>query len=196
MNGLAIINFKTDYSKGRQVDWVLIAPRDASLDKVQTWHRVAELRPKEDVDEDFADSEHYRALLDRWAVVSPAYDAWKAGEAIPETGMPLAAWAGVSAEQADFLKKLHIRTVEHVSAMSREDTAKLPWPNASKLPKLAADFLSSKDKADASAEMDAMREKMAAMEEMLAGYMANEPEKRGPGRPKKSNAGLTTDADH
>lgn len=186
MNSMAIISFKTDYAKGRQVDWVLVAPRDASLDKVQTWHRVGDLKPKEDVDDDLAESEHYRALLDRWSLISPAYEAWKAGEAIPESGMPLAAWSGVSAEQADLLKKMHINTVEHIAEMSREDTAKLPWPNASKLPKMAADYLASRDKTDAAAEMDAMREKMAAMEEMLAGYMANEPEKRGPGRPKKN----------
>lgn len=192
MSGMAIINFKTDYSNGKQVDWVLVAPRDSSLDKVQTWHRVKDLKPKEDVSADLAESEHYRALLDRWELVSPAYEAWKAGEAMPETGMPLAAWAGVSSEQADFLKKLHILTVEHVAEMSREDTAKLPWPNSNKLPKLAADFLASKEKSDASAEMEAMREKMAAMEEMLAEYItADELPKRKPGRPKKAE-----NADH
>lgn len=192
MSGMAIINFKTDYSKGKQVDWVLVAPRDSSLDKVQTWHRVKDLKPKEVVDQDMADSEHYRALLDRWELISPAYEAWKAGEAMPETGMPLAAWAGVTAEQAELLKKMHILTVEHVAEMSRDDTAKLPWPNSSKLPKLAADFLASKEKSETTAEIDAMREKMAAMEEMLAEYMAKEDiPKRGPGRPKK-----VEDADH
>ena len=80
------------------------------------------------------------------------------------------------------LRRLGIKTVEDVANMSESTATKLPFPNARKLSGLAAEFLSGKSKADTEAELADMREKMLAMEEMLAEQMA---EKRKPGRPRK-----------
>jgi len=60
--------------------------------------------------------------------------------------------------------------------------SRLPFPNARQLPKLAADFLASVGEAEKDRELAEMRERMAAMEEMLAEAGAV---KRGPGRPRK-----------
>lgn len=121
-------------------------------------------------------------IVERWKVIGPAYDAYKAGLDTPDTGTPLAAWSGVTADQAGLLKRLGLRTVEDVAAMSESTAVKLPFPNARKLAGLAQSFLDGKSKADADAMIADMREKMLAMEEMLAEQIA---EKRKPGRPRK-----------
>lgn len=186
---LVIIGFKADYANGKQVDWVQVAPKGEGVDKVQTWHRVRDLMPKTNVDEAMRDSPHYQAMLARWEQIEPAYKAWREGEAIPETGVPLSAWSGVTADQVEFLKRMHIRTVEDVADMKDREISAMPFPNARKLPEMAKAFLDSRSASEKDAEMAALREKMAVMEEMLAERLdAEAPAKRGPGRPRKAPA--------
>lgn len=177
---MLVLEFKAEYRADKQVDWVKIAPKGEALDRVQTWHRVNELRPREDVDEVVADSDHYKAMLARWAVIQPAYEAWRSGQALPENGTPLAAWAGVTPEMVEHLRRMHVRTVEDVAEMKDADTRKLPFPTATKLPELAKAYLSGRTSAAKDEELAAMRERMAALEAAL-----EVPEKRGPGRPRK-----------
>lgn len=184
MTDIVILGFKTEYKGDRAIDWVHIAPSGEAFDRTKTWHRVKDLTPPTDIDEDKRDSLAFIDISEKWKRIGPAYDAWKKGEDMPEVGTPLAAWSGLNAEQAAILKRLHIKTVEDVAGMSESTTDKLPFPNARKLPVLARDYLASKDKVDAAAELDAMRERVAAMEEMLAEAAP----KRGPGRPKKEEA--------
>ena len=184
MANFVITGFKTSYNGQKAVDMVEIAPSGEAFDRTKTWHRIPSLKPPENPN---LDSMSHLAMIERWKVIGPAYEAWRSGNAIPEDGTPLAAWSAVTPEQADVFKRMGIRTIEDVADMGEGATAKLPFPNARKFPQLAKDFLSGKSKADAAIEMDAMREKMAAMEEMLAGYMNTE-EKRGPGRPRKEAA--------
>jgi hypothetical protein len=75
-----------------------------------------------------------------------------------------------------------IYTVENVRDMGEGSISRLPFPNAKQLPKLAGEFLSSKGEAEKDKMIADMQERMAIMEEMLA---ASQPEKRGPGRPRK-----------
>lgn len=176
---IEILGFKTEVINGKARDWVKVAPQGQDIEKVQTWHRISDLTPKGD--ETVQDTPQYQFTKARWDVVKAAHDAWVAGEAIPDNGTPLAAWAGVSQEQADYLKTMRIKTVEDVARMTEGQIAGFPFPSGRKLPEMAKSFLESRGAAEKDAELSAMKERLAAMEEMLA----MQPEKRGPGRPKK-----------
>lgn len=182
MSDFVIIGFKTEYIGERAIDWVEIAPSGEAFDRTRTWHRIKDVTPPEDVDDTRRDSMSFKIAEARWQKIQPKYEAYKRGQDIPEDGTPLAAWAGVSPEQAAHLKAMGLRTVEAVRDMSESAVSRLPFPNARKLSQLAGDFLASKGEAAKDAELAEMRERMAIMEEMLA---AGQPEKRGPGRPKK-----------
>lgn len=179
------VDFKTVYPVGKEpFDMVLIAPRGDAFEKQQTWHRVKSLMPPEDASETRQSAESYQAMKGRWDIIKPAYEAWKSGNEVPDDGTPLEAWGGVTKEQVELFRKIGIRTVEHVRDMDDATIAKFPFPNARKLPSLAAEYLKGSDMAAKDAELDAMRERMAAMEEMLE--QASQPKKRG--RPPKSEA--------
>lgn len=175
-----IVGFKTEYKNNKAVDWVQVAPTGEAFDKTRTWHRVEKLRPRPDMDEDAKQAPTNVDMIAKWSVIEPAYEAWKAGTEVPENGVPLAAWSGVSTDEAEFLRKMGIRTVEEVAEMSTSATDRVPFPNARKLPKLAKDFLAGKGQADLQAELEAMKERNAAMEAMLEEMAAKKP-----GRPKK-----------
>lgn len=182
MADFVVVGFKTEYRADRATDWVQIAPAGEAFERTRTWHRIKDIQLPENVDYDRQEGISYKVQAARWAVVGPKYQAWKAGQDIPADGTPLAAWAGVSPEQAEHLKRMGIVTVEGVRDMNEGAIARLPFPNAKKLPLLAGEFLSSKGEAAKDAELAEMRERMAIMEEMIATQTA---EKRGPGRPRK-----------
>lgn len=180
MPAFAVIKFKTEYPNGKETEWVELAPVGESYDKCRTWHRIKDVRPPENANRESATMQ---AMFGRWEVIEPAYSAWKAGMAVPEGGTPLAAWSGVTPEQVSVLATMGIRTVEDVSTMTEGAVGRLPWPSARRTPELARAFLDSRVGSAQAEELATMREKMAAMEEMLAERMTAE--KRGPGRPKK-----------
>lgn len=187
MSQFVVLGFKAEFINGKQVDWVEIAPSGEAFERTHTWLRVKDIIPPEHPD---LTAPSHIAMVERWKQIGPAYEAWRNGQELPEDGTPLAAWSGVSPEQAAVLVRMGLKTVEAVRDMSESAIVKLPFPNARKLPALAGEFLSGRDKVSQARELDAMREKMAAMEEMLAGYIAAETtaEKRGPGRPRKQEA--------
>lgn len=180
-----VVKFWTEYRPSKDpIDWVEIAPEGPGYEKTRTSHRVERLRP-------YAASEteksglSYKAMEARWSIIGPAYEAWKAGNEIPDHGTPLAAWSGVSVEQAQALKAMGIVTVEAVRDAGDATLAKLHMPNARQLPKLAADFLSGADAAAKDAKIAEMEDRLAAMTELLEEQVKP---KRGPGRPKKEDA--------
>jgi hypothetical protein len=69
-----------------------------------------------------------RAGAIEWAVIGPAYEAWKKGNATPLSGTPLHAWSGVSREMADALKKVNIFTIEDLADFPDHQMAKIPIP--------------------------------------------------------------------
>ena len=164
---IRVVEFKQDFVNGKQVDMVLIAPSGEAHMKTQTWHRVSKLRPSGKVGDTQRNSDTFIAMEARWSVIEPAYQAWKSGSELPETGTPLAAWAGVTKEQADLLKSMAIRTVEDVCTMDENTFTKLPFPNGRKLPQLAKEFLEGADAAAKDKRIAEMEERMAAMTEML-----------------------------
>jgi hypothetical protein len=187
MAEFVVCGFKTEYTNGKAVDWVELAPSGEAFERTHTWHRIKDVTPKQDVDETRAGSQTHQAALARWDVIRPKYEAFKAGNELPEDGTPLAAWAGVTPEMAAYLRRMGIHTLEGVRDMSEATAVKLPFPNARKLASLAGDYLASVSATQKDQEMAAMRERMAIMEEMIAAAQA-EPEKRGPGRPRKEAA--------
>jgi len=179
------VEFKTNYSADKEkepVDMVLLAPSGEGHLKTQTWHRVKNLRPPEGLDDRDRNADTHVAMTARWSVIEPAYKAWKAGTEIPENGTPLAAWSGVTADQAGLLRNMAIRTVEDVRDMSESAFTKLPMPNARKLPQLARDWLEGADSATKDAKISDLEERMAAMTEMLEAQAADKPKR---GRPPK-----------
>lgn len=183
---IRVVEFKTEYRVGKEPrDKVLIAPQGPAFEKTQTWHYVNSLRPPEDIDEGEKQSLKYIDMRAKWEVIGPAYEAWRSGQQLPETGTPLDAWSGVTADQAKFLKRMDIRTVEDVRDMGDAALSQLKFPNARKLPEMAKKWLEGTNAAEKDAEIADLKEKMAAMEEMLEEAAKT---KRGPGRPKKTEA--------
>lgn len=181
---LRVIEFKTEYRIGRNpVDWVLVAPLGEEFMKTQTWHRIKDVKPREDVDHNTKESASYQDMAAKWSVIGPKYDAWKSGEDIPEDGTPLAAWSGVTPEQAQALRGLGIKTVEDVRDAGEEAMKNMRFPNARKLPALAREFLEGADASAKDARIAELEERMAAMADMLEEKLAAEAPKRG--RPKK-----------
>ena len=189
------VQFKTEYPVGRDpVDWVELAPKGAAFERVRSWHRVERLRPPDNLTEKDKESLYWQVILARWSVIGPAYEAWKAGHTLPETGTPLAAWSAISPEQAEVLRKMRVLTVEDVRDLDDRTLTELRFPNARRLPELAAQFLASKDVTDRDAEAAELRERLAAMEELLEAQAAamkadafqEQPKRRG--RPPKVEA--------
>jgi len=180
MADFVVCGFKAEYKGDKATEWVQLAPSGEAFERTRTWHRIKDIRPPEESDR--SDSMSHKVMVARWDVIAPKYEAWKRNEDIPEDGTPLAAWSGVSVEQAAHLRAMGIKTVEGVRDMGEGAFTRLPFPNARQLPKLAGAFLASIGEAEKDRELTEMRERMAAMEEMLAEAGAT---KRGPGRPKK-----------
>ena len=182
---IRVIEFRQSYHGGKAVDEVLIAPSGEAHLKTQTWHRVERLRPPESRDDRTRNSDTFVAMTARWSVIGPAYEAWKQGVDLPETGTPLEAWSAISPDQAKILKGMLIRTVEDVRDMSESTFTKLPFPNARSLPGLAAKWLDGAKDAALAQENADMKERIAAMEAMLEEAMKDKPKR---GRPAKTEA--------
>lgn len=163
-----VVKFETRYPVNKDPqDWVLLAPRGEGMEKTRTWHKVSTLVPSPDADDTFRNSDHYKAQTYRWAAIKPEYDAWKAGVSVPIDGLPLAAWPALDANQSDFLKKMGIVSVENVRDMDDKTKSACRWPDAHRLPDLAAKFLEGQDVAAKDQEIADLNERMAIMEGML-----------------------------
>ena len=94
-------------------------------------------------DETKRESLTYKAMVARWEVVGPAYDAWRVGNAVPETGTPLGAWSGVTQDQARCCAAWASLPWSTSAIWARAPDAPAV-PGARQLPKLAGDFLSGR----------------------------------------------------
>lgn len=163
-----VVEFKTEWTPKGAREMVLLAPTGEAYERTKTWFYVDRIRPPAEVDDNMRESPSFNYMSHRWEnVVKPAYDAWKTGQEIPENGIPLAAWPGVTKEQVEFLRKMAIKSVEDLAAINEATVAKLPFPNSRKLPEMAAAFLSGRDKASVASELATANERIAAMEAMI-----------------------------
>lgn len=172
----------------RAVDWVSYGPV-GSLDKCLTRDKIARLQKvMPDLQNPTAKIAHMR-----WQAIKPYYDAWKAGQEMPESGTPLAAWNGVSTEQADALRARQIKTVEDLAQLTDSHVQRFGLPGLRDIIEGAKRYLAGSDARVAAAKMEEMeaenrslRDELEEIKQMLLKEAA-EP-KRGPGRPRKAEA--------
>lgn len=185
---IRVLQFKQEFNGESAVDWVEITSQDGISETGEptssTWLRVSDIsHPKK-----LAGFKH-DALVWQWAQIAPAYEAWKSGNAIPEKGIPLGAWAGVSASQAAALKAVGIRTVEDMAEASDDRLSRPVVPDMRALKKQAAEYLASRgDVALVGKVADLEARLEAAMQLLEAQTNPDEGEKRGRGRPRKEEA--------
>jgi len=194
--GIRVIEFKTEYRIGRDpADWVHYSGSDAISENGQlsssTWERVSKLRPPEQLEND-PDGLKMAALRYIWGQIEPHYTAWKAGETLPDSGTPLAAWGGVTASQIAALKGVGIKTIEDMAGLS-DSNMKNVLPNMRELRTLARQWIDRRPDAERDAEMAELKAKNEAMMEMLAELKAErsaevDADKPRRGRPPKAEA--------
>lgn len=136
----------------------------------------------------------------KWEAIRPAYEAWKKGQEIPLSGLPLAAWAGVTTEQVEVLKLHDVRTVEELRDLTDGQMQRVGLPNIRAIRDAAKAWEAAKDsrKVEAAllekdAEINLLKEQMADLMALLKPAQpepmsAEEPAKRGPGRPRSAAA--------
>jgi hypothetical protein len=157
--------YKIDAS-GRRIkarlpeDWVTYSPRHSPL-ATKTTERVRLMIPDPEKMGEDQDGEKLRFMTYRWNQIEPAYEAFKQGRDIPINGTPLAAWPGVTPEQADVLRVAGIRTVEEVRDLTEGQADKVHLPNMRDMRKQAKLFLENSDAAKA-AEREAEKDKIIA----------------------------------
>ena len=203
-----VLEFKTEYvmRNGQPVarDWVKYAPRHNI--HAETWEIVKTITPPESGFEDDDDGTKMAYMSALWSQVGPAYEAWKKGLEMPEDGTPLAAWSGLSVEQAKVFRASGIKTVEEIRDMTDNQLGKIMLPGVRTIKKMATEFLGSKDKTESAARVAGLEEQNAVMsaqlQEMAAmiAEMRNRPAvtdddgeeedapRRGRGRPRKAEA--------
>jgi hypothetical protein len=128
-----------------------------------------------------------------WEFIKPRYEAWKSNQELPETGTPLAAWNHLTPQQAEILRVNGVRSVEDCAQLTDTHINRIPIPNLRSIIEAAKKFLDHKDVNRFDAEMKAKDDQLAAantrideMAGMLAKLMQDQPAKRGPGRPPKT----------
>jgi hypothetical protein len=94
-------------------------------------------------------------------IVEPAYEAWKQGHSLPETGTPLGAWPAITPDQAEAFRIIGIRTVEEVKGMSEREMVRLAIPGARNFPEMAARYLDSLDKTSTAKRLKKKDEEVA-----------------------------------
>lgn len=180
---IRVLEFQTDYSGAVPRDMVLYAPADNVKDK-QNWAYVERLRPKPPKKgrDPGAKQFHMEAV---WSFIGPKYEAWKAGMEMPETGTPLAAWAGVTRGQADELRRVEIKTVEDLAETTDTGLEKIRLPGMRRLRDAAKEYIAGRAAADVAKTLAEAKEErdaaMALLEEMRA-EMAEMRAAKKPGR--------------
>lgn len=172
---LKVLQFKTEIVRGVPVDMVEISNtrlvQENGSYASSTWHRVDRIRPGEDPKTPEKDA----MFQARWNVVGPAYEAWKIGQAVPETGTPLGAWHGVSTEQADAIRRSGITTVEALAEMSEDMLRRPALPGMRQLREAARKWIAGKADMERDREMEAMKAQLEVAMEMLAEARAKDP---------------------
>jgi hypothetical protein len=129
-----------------------------------------------------------------WECIEPAYKAWKAGQEMPVSGTPLAAWSGATPQVAEILKQHMIRTVEDVRDLSEGQMAAIRLPGIRQLRDAAKAWDAARDNRKFEAELqrrddeiEALKAQMETLVMMMSEAKDNteEPVKRKPGRPRK-----------
>jgi len=194
---IRIIKFWTAYPKRpdgtiQPVDMVeYCAPGMAQRATVVA--RVSELsRVRADVSsEDIAG----RMARDRWEAIKAAYERWKSGQEMPTTGTPLAAWPGITPEQAEVLRNFGLKSVEDIAQSPDSVIDRVPLPGSRMIKENAVRFLAARDQSAMAAEMakrdaevDDLRSQLEEMRQIVLAQSAkgaDDLEPDGSERPKR-----------
>lgn len=181
--------YKLDKS-GRRVlelqaeDWVTYSPSHSPIN-TKTTERIRLMYPDPSKMGEDQDGEKLRFMTARWNQIEPHYEAFKKGSELPLNGTPLAAWSGVTPEQADVLRTAGIRTIEEVRDLTDGALDRVRLPNMRDLRKQAGLFLDNSDAAKAAereaakdAQIAELIERQAAMEAMIEDLTKPKPKGR------------------
>lgn len=113
------------------------------------------------------DNPAIKAAHQRWAIIEPAYRAWKHNQDVPINGTPLGAWPGVSHDQAEALRMMGIRTVEEVRDASDGIVTKFPFSGGRELRVAADAYLKSADRNKVSADISNLTSENVALKEQI-----------------------------
>jgi hypothetical protein len=168
LNNIRALEFASRIGPAGAEDWVLVSNRTAMSDTGQyqyaTWYRVAELMPSEKLKSGMK-ADFVRA---RWQRIEPAWKAWRETNEIPDEGTPLTAWAGVTAQEAETLRAMGVKTVEDLATMPEGNVAAARLPNTRRLREMAQTFLSSQPQADAQRRIETLEAQLAEAVRMLS----------------------------
>jgi hypothetical protein len=207
-----VYRFFTEYKKdGTPRDWVEYGP--LSLDGTERTRNIELVVRVLDV-MDAPRGTNLAIDNARWRAdfIRPRYENWKAGRETPEIGTPLAAWNGVSAEQADILKTKGVKTIERLATLTDKDMEAVPLPGMRGIVDDAKRYIASLDTVKVAADLEAKDTRIKLLEaeqsemaemvrELLAEKRARETAqvaldgdeasagviaKRGPGRPPRA----------
>lgn len=108
----------------------------------------------------------------RWKYIEPLYEAWKRGEALPETGTLLAALSFLREEDLAVLKASGVKTVEDLATLLDTNMEKIKLPQMREKRAQAKAFLEAKDANVATAKLDAQAQEIAELKAMMADLMS------------------------
>lgn len=175
---IVVLGFKTTYEKNRTtglmdraVDWVTYAPLHMAA-YTQITDRVESLRPNSDRVKNDDDGKKIQFLTWRWEMIERVYKSWKDGHEIPLDGTPLAAWAGLSAGQADVFRTMQIKTVEQIATMPDSIMGRISLPGVRDIQKQAKAYLASIEKTVEANRLTELEAQNAALSERLDAAMA------------------------
>lgn len=81
----------------------------------------------------------------RWDYIAPIYEAWKKGHEAPENGTPLAAWPGLTPEQAEVFRTSGLRSVEDIASATDSVINRVNLPGVRDIQTNAKRFLEAQD---------------------------------------------------
>lgn len=156
---MRIVKFETRYVSAegeapRAEDWVYLCPPGSSDRSVVT-KRMSQLLKV---------GREREVMYALRQLVEPAYEAWKHGHAVPETGTPLGAWPALTPDQAEAFRRIGIRTVEEVKGMNEREITRLQIPGARSFPEMAGRYLDSLDKTSTAKRLKRKDDEVAALQ--------------------------------
>ena len=169
------------YYVSKDVDFIILVPRGTGgkltiEEPYDRWLRsVKNTRFRGEIRTGDADTPMASARFpDEWIEkIEQAYNAWKKGQALPETGTPLAQWGVPSPAQRENLHALHIYTVEQL-ADATEEALRNYGLGGTDLRQRARDFLTSREgqATKVAAEMTELRKKNETLSGQVQALLA------------------------
>lgn len=108
----------------------------------------------------------------RWDQIKPAFDAWLAGQALPEYGIPLSAWPELNPDQVKAFLASGVKCVEDVRDLTESQLAKIRLPNIRDLKRLAAVYIDGLGNREVADKLTSQQIEIDGLKEQLAAAMA------------------------